>query len=109
MDPRPKHIRILSSNVSKVDSAASYRNDAPCGKAIRESGIPREDIFFTSKIPTRKLRYEKTKAQVDATLKETGLGYIDLMLIHAPYGAERLAKAPGRLWWKPKSKVRSAV
>jgi diketogulonate reductase-like aldo/keto reductase len=69
-----------------VDSAAAYRNEAPCGIAIRKSGIPREDIFFTSKISPRSLSYENTKAQVEKTLKESGLEYVDLMLIHAPYG-----------------------
>jgi len=75
-----------------VDSAAAYRNEAPCGKAIRKSTIPREDIFFTSKIPARTLNYENTKAQVEKTLKETGLTYIDLMLIHAPYGGREARK-----------------
>jgi diketogulonate reductase-like aldo/keto reductase len=75
-----------------VDSAASYRNEAPCGKAIRASGIPREDIFFTSKIPTRRLSYEKAKAQIETTFKETGLDYVDLMLIHAPYGGREARK-----------------
>lgn len=69
-----------------MDSAAAYKNEAPCGIAIRKSGIPREDIFFTSKIPPRSLSYENTKAQVEKTLKESGLEYVDLMLIHAPYG-----------------------
>lgn len=69
-----------------VDSAAIYRNEAPCGKAILKSSIPRGDIFFTSKIPSKNLNYENTKAQVEKTLKETSLSYIDLMLIHAPYG-----------------------
>jgi len=53
-----------------------YRNEAPCGKAILKSDIPREDIFFTSKVPSRKLSYENTKAQVEKTLEETGLTYI---------------------------------
>lgn len=70
----------------QVDSAAAYRNEAPCGVAIRKSGIPREDVFFTSKVPSRELCYENTKRQVGNTLRETGLDYIDLMLIHAPYG-----------------------
>jgi len=69
-----------------VDSAAAYRNEAPCSAAIRKSGIPREDIFFTSKIPPRRMGYENTKGQVNDTLKESGLNYIDLILIHAPYG-----------------------
>ncbi|RDW75135.1 hypothetical protein BP6252_06277 [Coleophoma cylindrospora] len=75
-----------------VDSAAAYRNEAPCGAAIAKSGIPREQIFFTSKIPPKKLGYENTKAQVDTTLKVTGLEYIDLMLIHAPYGGREARK-----------------
>jgi len=75
-----------------VDSAAAYRNEAPCGKAIHKSGIKREDIFFTSKIPARTLNYENTKAQVEKTLKETSLTYIDLMLIHAPYGGREARK-----------------
>ncbi|KAH8601142.1 NADP-dependent oxidoreductase domain-containing protein [Bisporella sp. PMI_857] len=69
-----------------VDSAAAYRNEKPCGTAILKSKIPREDIFFTSKIPPRSLSYETTKSQVEKSLQESGLGYIDLMLIHAPYG-----------------------
>ncbi|CAM6101628.1 unnamed protein product [Calypogeia fissa] len=69
-----------------VDSAAAYRNESPCGLAIHKSSIPRSEIFFTSKISPRQLSYGTTKATVDATLKETGFGYIDLMLIHAPYG-----------------------
>ncbi len=76
----------------KVDSAAAYRNEAPCGKAVRQSSIPREDIFFTSKIPSRGLSYDNTKAQVEKTLKETELAYIDLMLIHAPYGGSENRK-----------------
>jgi diketogulonate reductase-like aldo/keto reductase len=75
-----------------VDSAAAYRNEAPCGKAILKSDIPREDIFFTSKIPPRSLSYGSAKAQVEKTLKESGLDYIDLMLIHAPYGGRAARK-----------------
>ncbi|KAK7969090.1 putative oxidoreductase C2F3.05c [Apiospora saccharicola] len=93
----------LTAGYRHIDSAVGYRNEAPCGKAIREfasspassssaggSGnattTPREQIFFTSKVRPLNLSYESAKTQVDATLSETGLGYIDLMLIHAPYG-----------------------
>lgn len=69
-----------------MDSAAAYRNEAPCGLAIRKSTIPRDQIYFTSKVPSRNVSYKQAKAQVEATLKESGLDYIDLMLIHAPYG-----------------------
>ncbi|KAJ5051809.1 uncharacterized protein L3040_001580 [Drepanopeziza brunnea f. sp. 'multigermtubi'] len=72
-----------------VDCAAAYLNEAPSGKAIRESGIPREDIFFTSKVFKRDLSYEGVKSQVDKSLKESGLTYLDLMLIHAPFGGSQ--------------------
>jgi diketogulonate reductase-like aldo/keto reductase len=76
----------VPTDTIQVDSAIAYKNEAPCGSAILKSGIPRKDIFFTSKIPTRTLSYDTTKAHIANTLKETGLDYIDLMLIHAPYG-----------------------
>ncbi len=71
---------------SKIDCAAAYRNEAGCGAAIRASHLPRSEIFFTSKVPARNLSYQKAAKQVDETLAQTGLEYIDLMLIHAPYG-----------------------
>lgn len=63
-----------------------YRNEKPSAAAIHKSKIPRDQIFFTSKIPPRSLSYKTTVAQVDESLKLTGLDYIDLILIHAPYG-----------------------
>ena len=93
----------------QVDSAAAYRNEAPCGIAVLKSGIPREEIFFTSKIPPRSLSYENTKAQVEKTLKETGFDYIDLMLIHAPYGGRENRKGAWRalLEAQEEGKIRS--
>jgi diketogulonate reductase-like aldo/keto reductase len=80
-----------------VDSAAAYKNEAPCGSAIRSfaassGSVPRSDIFFTSKVRSKDMGYDSAKAQVDATLKETELGYIDLMLLHAPYGGSAARK-----------------
>jgi diketogulonate reductase-like aldo/keto reductase len=77
---------IPELTASQIDSAAVYRNEAGCGAAIRNTDIPRSELYFTSKVPSRKLSYESAKAQVEKTLKETGLDYIDLMLIHSPYG-----------------------
>ena len=48
--------------------------------------MPREHIFFTSKVPATAISYEGARAQVDKTLAESGLAYVDLMLLHAPYG-----------------------
>ncbi|EFX05219.1 aldo-keto reductase [Grosmannia clavigera kw1407] len=69
-----------------IDSASVYGNEAGCGVAIRNSKLSRSDIFFTSKVPRSGMSYTAAKAQVETTLKETGLDYIDLMLLHAPYG-----------------------
>lgn len=88
----------LQHGYRHIDSAAVYKNEEGCGAAIRDiaSTIPRSDIFFTSKIPPRNISYETAVEQIDLTLRTTGLDYIDLMLIHAPYGGP--AKRKGA--WK---------
>ncbi|KAH9208720.1 aldo-keto reductase [Leptodontidium sp. 2 PMI_412] len=85
--------QALKAGYRHVDCAAVYRNEIPAGKALRESGIPREEVFFTSKVYQPALTYEGVKAQVDLSLKNSGLGYLDLMLIHAPYGGREGRKA----------------
>jgi diketogulonate reductase-like aldo/keto reductase len=76
----------------QIDSAAYYRNEAACGQAIRTSSISRDEIFFTSKVPPSNLSYEGAAAQVNKTLAQSGLEYIDLMLLHAPYGGSARRK-----------------
>ncbi|KAL9125956.1 MAG: hypothetical protein Q9217_004916 [Psora testacea] len=71
-----------------IDSARVYRNEQPCADAIRKSGIPRSEVFFTSKVPPRSMGYEATKASIESSFKQTGLDYIDLYLIHSPYGGK---------------------
>ncbi|KAL8797040.1 MAG: hypothetical protein Q9195_000811 [Heterodermia aff. obscurata] len=71
-----------------VDSARVYRNEGPCAEAIKNSGLPRSEIFFTTKIPPRSMGYEQAKASIESSFKQTGLDYIDLYLIHAPYGGK---------------------
>ena len=55
-----------------------YRNEGGAGAAVKKSGIPREDLFFTTKVYTRDMGYEKTKRGIKSSLKESGLDYIDL-------------------------------
>ncbi len=71
-----------------MDSAAGYHNEAGCGAAIRASGLPRSELFFTTKVPpgARGMGYEAARAVVDESLRTSGLDYVDLFLIHAPYG-----------------------
>lgn len=86
----------LRTGYRHIDSARAYRNEAPCADAIRASGLKREDVVFTTKIPPKARGYEAAKAAVDDSLRDTGLEYIDLYLIHAPYGGKE-----GRLGaWK---------
>lgn len=77
-----------------IDSAAAYRNEAGCGDALRASGIPRSEIFFTSKIPPSAIKggYDATKEQVATSLKTAGVDYFDLILLHAPYGGSAARK-----------------
>ncbi|KAK9350258.1 aldo-keto reductase [Lipomyces doorenjongii] len=84
--------KAFEAGYRHVDSAAVYRNEEPSAAAIKRSSIPRSQIFFTSKVPPRGLSYARAAAQIDASLKLTGLEYIDLMLLHAPYGGREARK-----------------
>ena len=67
-----------------IDTATFYGNEAEVGRAIRESGIPREELFITSKVWKEERGYEKTKASFLKTLEDMELDYLDLYLIHWP-------------------------
>lgn len=71
-----------------IDSATMYQNEAACGDAIRASGLPRESVFYTSKSPPDQHGYEATVKGFEASLQESGLDYIDLYLIHTPFGGK---------------------
>lgn len=70
-----------------------YRNEGPCGAAVKASSIPRGDIFFTSKIFSRNFTPGIAAEQIDQTLADSGLEYLDLILIHSPYGGPAARKA----------------
>ncbi|KAK0664708.1 Prostaglandin F synthase [Lasiodiplodia hormozganensis] len=76
----------IGSGYRHVDSARAYRNEKASAAGLLASGVPRSSLFFTSKVAPKRMSYESAKADVDATLAETGLDYVDLYLIHAPYG-----------------------
>lgn len=63
---------------AQVDSARAYKNEGPTADAIRKSGIPRSDLFFTTKIRTSEIGYEPSKSALESSFKETGLDYFDL-------------------------------
>ena len=69
-----------------IDTAQAYGNEPGVGKAIRESGIDRGEVFVTSKVWVSNMNYERAKASIDASLETMGLDHIDLMLLHQAYG-----------------------
>ena len=69
-----------------IDTAQAYYNEEEVGLAVNKSGIKREDIFITSKIWISNEGYEKAKRSIDESLRRLNLDYIDLLLIHQPFG-----------------------
>lgn len=69
-----------------IDTAASYFNEREVGEAIRESGLPRESVFVTSKLWVQDYEYDDALRAFDRSLSELGFDYIDLYLLHKPYG-----------------------
>lgn len=74
----------LDAGYRMLDTAAFYGNEAYVGKAVRESGIPRKELFLTSKVWKSDLGYEKTKKSVEESLERLQTDYLDLCLIHWP-------------------------
>lgn len=68
------------------DTAQAYGNEAGVGEAIQESGLPREEFFITTKIWISNAGYEKAKASIEESLQKLQTDYIDLLLIHQPFG-----------------------
>ncbi|MDO4281802.1 MAG: aldo/keto reductase [Peptococcaceae bacterium] len=69
-----------------IDTAACYGNERAVGEAIRKSGVAREDVFISSKVWIQDAGYKKTKASFAKTLENLGTDYLDLYLIHMPFG-----------------------
>jgi len=69
-----------------IDTAASYQNEKAVGNAIKKSGVLREDLFITTKLWVQDMGYEKTKLAFQKSLEKLQLEYLDLYLIHQPYG-----------------------
>ena len=72
----------LRSGYRLIDTASSYQNEKAVGKALHACGIPREELFITTKAYIQQMGYEKTKAAFAESLNNLGLDYLDLYLIH---------------------------
>lgn len=76
----------LKAGYRHIDTAAAYMNESEVGKAIKDSGISRNEIFVTSKLWIQDYGYEEAKKGIETSLQNLGLDYIDLYLLHQPYG-----------------------
>lgn len=76
----------ISVGYRAIDTAQSYGNEDAVGSAIAKCGVPRDQLFLTTKVWISNAGYEKAKASIDKSLKNLQTDYIDLLLIHQPFG-----------------------
>lgn len=76
----------ISSGYRLIDTAAAYMNEEAVGAAIKKCGVPREELFITTKLWVQDASYEGAKKAFETSLKKLGLEYLDLYLVHQPMG-----------------------
>lgn len=76
----------LLLGIRHIDTAVAYFNEQEVGRAVKDSGIPRSEIWITSKLWIQDYKYEDAKKAIDLSLKKLGTDYMDLYLLHQPYG-----------------------
>jgi len=79
-------VDAIQTGYRLIDTAQSYENEEAVGKAIKRSGVAREELFITTKLWIQSNGYEGTKKAFEASLKKLRLDYLDLYLIHQPFG-----------------------
>ena len=76
----------ISVGYRSIDTAQAYHNEEAVGSAIEKCGVPRSELFLTTKVWISNAGYERAKTSIDASLKKLRTDYIDLLLIHQPFG-----------------------
>ncbi|MFP4177249.1 MAG: aldo/keto reductase [Acholeplasmataceae bacterium] len=100
--------KALRNGYRHIDTAQAYRNEASVGEAVRNSGIPREDIFITTKLESHIKTYDEALAAFEKSLDALKTDYVDLFLIHAPWPWNEVGKdcrTGNREAWKALEKI----
>ncbi len=79
-------IDAIETGYRLIDTAASYQNETQVGNALQQSGVARDELFVTTKLWLQDTNYEGAKAQFERSLNRLQMDYVDLYLIHQPYG-----------------------
>ena len=79
-------LAAIATGYRLIDTAAAYRNEEAVGRAIAKCGVPREELFITTKLWVQDASYEGAKKAIETSLNKLGLSYIDLYLVHQPMG-----------------------
>lgn len=79
-------LEAIEVGYRSIDTAQAYGNEEGVGNAIKKCGLPREDLFITTKVWMSNAGYEKSKASIEESLRKLQTDYIDLLLIHQPFG-----------------------
>ena len=79
-------LEALAAGYRLIDTASSYQNEEAVGRAIKNCGLPREQLFITTKAYIQQMGYDKTMEAFEESLEKLGLEYLDLYLIHMPFG-----------------------
>lgn len=79
-------VDAIQTGYNHIDTAASYQNEEAVGRGIKRSGVPREDLFITTKLWIQRNGYEGTLQAFERSLRRLQLDYVDLYLIHQPFG-----------------------
>lgn len=79
-------VDAIETGFRLIDTAASYMNEEAVGKGIKGSGVPRDELFVTTKLWVQETGYERTQRAIDKSMRRLQVDYLDLYLIHQPFG-----------------------